>query len=93
MCWCECHAAWQTSGATPLFIASENGHVECVLALLDGGAAMNQARVGSTSSMARHRGGCVCGALWGACMRLQLVGCFGMARVGRHEREVMEPMP
>jgi hypothetical protein len=24
---------------------------------------------------------------------LQLVGCFGMARVGRHEREVIEPMP
>jgi hypothetical protein len=37
---------WQTSGVTPLFISSRNGHVECVLALLFWGAATNQARVG-----------------------------------------------
>ncbi len=56
--------AWQTNGATPLFTASYNGHVECVRALLDGGAAINQALVGSACSMARHRGDCVCGAPW-----------------------------
>jgi hypothetical protein len=94
---CECRVAWQTKGATPLYIANKNGHVECVRALLDGGAAINQATVGRTSSMARHRGGCVCGASWEpACVHaflLQLVGCAGMARVGGSGREVMEPMP
>ncbi len=49
----------QTNGATPLYAASQNGHVECVQALLDRGAAVNQANVGDCSSMARHCGGCV----------------------------------
>ncbi|MFY7871708.1 MAG: ankyrin repeat domain-containing protein, partial [Limnohabitans sp.] len=40
----------QTAGATPLYIASQNGHVECVQALLGGGAAINQARVSCASS-------------------------------------------
>jgi hypothetical protein len=35
----------QTDGATPLFIASQEGRVECVQALLEGGAAANQAMV------------------------------------------------
>ncbi len=61
MFWCECRVAWQTDGATPLCAASYQGHVECVRALLDGGAVINQATVGSTGPMARHRGGCVCG--------------------------------
>jgi hypothetical protein len=52
MCWCECGVARQTDGATPLYMASYSGHVECVKALLGGGAAINQAMVGSTSSMA-----------------------------------------
>ncbi len=78
MCWYDCRVVWQTNGATPLFVASQNGHVECVRALLDGGAAINQAKVGSTSSIARHCGGRVCGSVWCgslcACMQLQLVG-------------------
>jgi hypothetical protein len=61
---CECRVAWQTNGATPLFIANQYGRVECVRALLDGGAAINQAMVGSTSSIARHCGGCVRGSVW-----------------------------
>ena len=36
----------QTTGATPLHIASENGHVEAVRALVELGAAVNQAEVG-----------------------------------------------
>ncbi len=36
----------QTNGATPLFIASQNGHVEAVRALVELGAAVNQAMVG-----------------------------------------------
>jgi hypothetical protein len=52
----ECRVARQTDGATPLFVASQDGHVECILALLGGGASINQATVSSTSSMARHRG-------------------------------------
>jgi hypothetical protein len=64
MFWCECRVAWQTNGETPLFIASKNGHVECVQALLGGGAAINQATVGYAGSMARHRGGCMRGSLW-----------------------------
>jgi hypothetical protein len=33
-------------GATPLFIASQNGHVELVRTLVDLGAAVDQAKVG-----------------------------------------------
>jgi hypothetical protein len=66
----------QTDGSswTPLHIASQNGHLECVRALLGGGAAINQATVGCGSSMARHGEGCVgpyyvhaypaCGVRW-----------------------------
>jgi hypothetical protein len=36
----------QTSGATPLFIASQKGHVECLRTLLSEGAGINQAMVG-----------------------------------------------
>ncbi len=43
---CEFRVAWQTDGATPLCAASYQGHVECVRALLGGGAAINQANVG-----------------------------------------------
>jgi ankyrin repeat protein len=38
-------AAAQTSGATPLFMASLNGHVEVVRALVEAGASVNQAKV------------------------------------------------
>ena len=61
---CPLCVAWQTDGATPLYIASEKGLAECVLALLDGGGAINHAKVGSTSLMARHGGGCVCWDVW-----------------------------
>ncbi len=59
--WLVCVVVLQTNGATPLFIASGSGHVECVRALLDKGAAINQAMVGCASSMARHCGGHSCG--------------------------------
>ena len=36
----------QTDGATPLYIASQEGHVEAVRALVGLGAAVNQATVG-----------------------------------------------
>ena len=36
----------QTTGATPLYIASQEGHVEAVRALVELGAAVNQATVG-----------------------------------------------
>ena len=49
----------QTSGATPLCIASENGHVECVRTLLDRGAAINQAEVGCSTWTAEYCGGCM----------------------------------
>ena len=35
----------QTDGCTPLYVASHNGHVEVVRALVGAGAAVNQARV------------------------------------------------
>jgi ankyrin repeat protein len=44
----------QTSGATPLYVASHEGHVECVRALLSGGAAINQATVGAVFPTASH---------------------------------------
>ena len=72
---CVCRAVLQSTGATPLYIASQNGHVECVRALLDGGAAINQAAVGCASSMARHCGGYSRGDPWEPCrMHVQLVG-------------------
>ncbi len=37
--------AVQANGWTPLLIAGGSGHVECVQALLDGGAVINQADV------------------------------------------------
>ena len=37
--------AWQTDGATPLYVASEKGHDEVVRALVGAGAAVNQAAV------------------------------------------------
>ncbi len=55
--WLVCRVVLQKTGATPLYVASQNGHVECVRALLGGGAAINQAEVGCASSMARHCGG------------------------------------
>jgi hypothetical protein len=64
MSWCECLVAWQTKGATPLYVASQNGHVACVRALLSGGAAINQATVGCAGSIARLRGGCVLSMRW-----------------------------
>ena len=38
-------AAAQTSGATPLLMASQNGHVEVVRVLVGAGASVNQAKV------------------------------------------------
>ncbi len=35
----------QTDGGTPLYVASQNGHVEVVRALVGAGAAVNQAWV------------------------------------------------
>ncbi len=55
----------QTSGATPLCIASHEGHVECVRALLDRGAAINQATVGCTVWTAEYCGDCVCAGMCG----------------------------
>ncbi len=76
-----CRAVWQTDGWTPLLIASEKGHVECVRALLDKGAAINQAMVGCASSMARDCGGYSSGDPWEPCpMHVQLVGWLPSAR-------------
>ena len=38
-------AVWQTRGVTPLYIASLNGHVEVVKAVVGAGAAVNRATV------------------------------------------------
>ncbi len=76
-----CRAVLQMKGATPLFIACQNGHLECVRALLDEGAAINQAAVGCADSMAHYCGGCVRGVAWEpAGMSVQLVGWAWMQR-------------
>jgi hypothetical protein len=58
------HVTFQTDGTTPLYVASEEGHVECVRGLLGAGAAVNQENVGCSSSMAWRGGGAVCGDAW-----------------------------
>jgi hypothetical protein len=71
----------QTNGSTPLLVASQFGHVECVRALLGGGAAINQAMVGCARSMARHCGGYSRGDPWEhSRMHVQLAGCLHTAR-------------
>jgi hypothetical protein len=49
----------QSNGATPLYIASQKGHAECVRALVDGGAVIDQAAVGRVCSIALCCGDCV----------------------------------
>ncbi len=51
--------AWQTDGATPLYVASEKGHDEVVRALVGAGAAVNQAAVRG------DLGGCWCSGVRG----------------------------
>jgi hypothetical protein len=85
----------QTKGATALYVASQMGHVDCVWALLDGGAAINQAMVGSTSLMVEYCGGCVCvraDVLEAPCMRVQPVWCTRMAHGRGCGRVVVESM-
>ena len=85
---CVCRAVLQTDGGTPLHIANQTGHVECVRALLDGGAAINQAKVGWASSMARHCGGYSRGDPWEPCrMHVQLVGWLPFVRRRAWARE------
>jgi ankyrin repeat protein len=69
---------WQTTGWTPLHIASEKGHVECVRALLDGGVAINQASVGCV----KLDGTALPRAVWVPTtgMHVQLVVCAGTRR-------------
>ena len=84
----------QTDGATPLYIASETGHVECVRVLLGGGAAINQAMVGCTSPMARHCGDCVRRDAWeSACVHACKAGrlCWDAGRCRLWA--VVEPTP
>ncbi len=40
--WC---VILQTDGRTPLYVASQNGHIEVVRVLFGSGAAVNQAKV------------------------------------------------
>ena len=54
---------WQTDGATPLLIASENGHVEVVRALVGASAAVNQAKVRVVCGGALCSVACKCAAL------------------------------
>jgi hypothetical protein len=57
-----CHVVFQTDGAAPVLVACQNGHEECVRALLGAGAAVNhQATVCCARSMARRCGGTVYG--------------------------------
>jgi hypothetical protein len=52
-----CRSVFQMEGGTPLYMASQNGHAECVQALVAWGAAINKAKVGVARSIAEL--GCV----------------------------------
>ena len=45
MGWVPVSVVWQTDGVTPLYAASDHGHVEVVRAVVGAGAAVNQAEV------------------------------------------------
>jgi hypothetical protein len=49
----------QGNGATPLHAVSENGHMEVLRALLDAGAAVNQADVSGAGDVVRRKCECV----------------------------------
>jgi hypothetical protein len=93
LCCAVCRVVWQSTGATPLLVASQNGHVECVQALLSGGAAINQAKVGCARPMALPRGVCVCCSLY-ACTahRIRWDEVLGLRGQGRHAHVVLEGM-
>ncbi len=67
----------QTDGATPLFVTSQNGHLECVQALLEGGAAIDQAMVGCAGSNACVAQGCMVGCP--STLGWHAVGYFGQS--------------
>ena len=73
--WLVSRATSQTIGATPLLIASQEGHVECVRALLDGGAAINQATVGSSCCK------CWTGVVFYLGLGVRAVGCHSLCQV------------
>ncbi len=82
--YCAHGVVFQTDGWTPLHIASQDGHVECVRALLDRGAAINQAEVGCPTWMTKCCGGCVCA---GMCGRLCSCQCGLWGALGWHAVE------
>ena len=59
MCCVRVSAAVQSDGCTPLYVASEKGHMEVVRALMVAGAGVNQARV------REDWGGCWCSGVRG----------------------------
>jgi hypothetical protein len=71
---CDCHGVDQMDGATPLFVASQNGHAEVVRALVELGGAVNQATVGSWG----------CGLVVGRCEARLRSGacCFLVGKAG-----------
>jgi hypothetical protein len=86
MVWCVCMSGvWQANGGTPLYAASQNGHVEVVRALVGAGAAVNQARVRDDcggcwcSVVAAGVRLCVSGMVWSAackCVAVLARVCF-----------------
>jgi hypothetical protein len=71
-CACVC-GLWQTDGQTPLFVASQNGHVAVVKALVKARATVDQATV------------CDCMPLSAACR----LWCARMSLVRRTRVEIL----
>jgi hypothetical protein len=73
----------QTDGCTPLLVASQNGHMDVMRALVGAGAAVNQARVRG------HGAGCMQSSFVDCvCMCVLLSGFFLLAfhRTSTNER-------
>ena len=75
LCCVSVCVVWQTDGWTPLYAASDNGHVEVVRTLVGAGAAVNQATVCEDLGGCWYLGAWIVGCGIAACACAALCAC------------------